>query len=100
MKNESSEQQLATVRRHIDAVDEEILMLLHEREALVGQVAQIKAQYGLEPLQPARYKELLQNLHAKAKELGLKPELVDDIWNAVHEHSVATQKKLYEAKTY
>jgi chorismate mutase-like protein len=94
MAEETSDQQLARVRRHIDAVDDELIMLLHERAALVAQIGRIKAKYGLAVQQPDRFKELLAHLRAKAKDLDLPEALVDDVWNAIHTHSVAQQKKI------
>ena len=91
---ETADQQLAEVRKHIDSVDEEILMLLHERAAHVEQVARIKSNYKIDAVQPARYEQLLKRLHAKARELGLKEELVDEIWSAIHKHSVARQEEI------
>lgn len=79
------------VREQIDAVDRKIMQLLASRLGYVSAIAVLKQQAGLEPLQPGRFDAMMEARQQWAEELGVPPELVDEIWHAIHKHSVASQ---------
>lgn len=82
---------LDTLRQEIDGIDSAILDLLARRREVVGRVALTKAELGLEPVQPARYQQMVERLRTEAEERDVNPELVENIWHAIHEDSVAQQ---------
>lgn len=58
---------LDELRRSIDAVDQEILRLLHERIRLVMQVGEYKRQRGIPVYDPERERLLLERLSSAAE---------------------------------
>ena len=58
---------LAELRRDIDAVDQQILKLLHERVRLVMLVGEYKRERGIPVYDPARERALLDRLCASAE---------------------------------
>lgn len=91
MKNEENQQKLEDVRELIDSVDREILMLLKQRSRLVELVTEIKKESGELAHQPTRFALMVDQLQAIAKEEGLDPELVTEVWDAIHESSKRQQ---------
>lgn len=82
---------LEEVRRSIDAIDSQLLELLGQRSELVKLVAQIKKENGIEVHQPQRFDALLAKLKAEAATLNLDTEMIESIWNAIHESSKTQQ---------
>jgi chorismate mutase len=58
---------LDELRRGIDAVDQQILKLLHERIRLVMQVGEYKRQRGIPVYDPDRERQLLERLSSAAE---------------------------------
>lgn len=92
---------LELARAEIDEVNEKIVDLLAscvdlfaERRRLVGHIATIKQTYGLEPLQPERFAEMKEALHAHGASVGVGAELIDNVLDALHEDSLALQQEL------
>lgn len=82
------------MRQEIDGVDSQILGLLARRNKVVGRIAILKSELGLEPVQPDRYQQMIENLQTQAEELGVSPALVGKVWGVIHEESVAQQISL------
>ncbi|HMS31456.1 MAG TPA: chorismate mutase [Candidatus Saccharibacteria bacterium] len=91
MKSEENEQKLEDVRELIDSVDHELIMLLKQRSRLVEMVTDIKKESGDVAHQPTRFAIMVDQLQAVAKEEGLDPELVTEVWDAIHESSKRQQ---------
>lgn len=91
-----SDAKLARVREQIDQVDNQILELLGQRVDLMQEVAKIKQEFKIDTLQPGRFEELKNRLRVKAKEIGVDPKLVDDIWDNIHEYSINQQNYMKE----
>lgn len=99
MKSEENEQKLEDVRELIDSVDREIVMLLKQRSRLVELVSDIKKESGQAVHQPTRFAVLVDNLQTLAKEEGLDPELVTEVWDAIHESSKRQQTEALKKKS-
>ncbi len=84
---------LDSLRQEVDAIDSAVLDLLAKRNELVSRIAVAKAELGLESAQPERYRQMLERLQEYAGEKGINPELVENVWNAIHEDSVAQQNQ-------
>ena len=98
MKSEENEQKLEDVRELIDSVDREIVMLLKQRSRLVDLVIDIKKETGQVAYQPERFALLVDQLQEVAKEEGLDPELIIEVWDAIHESSQRQQNKTLKVK--
>ncbi len=79
------------VRELIDSVDKELIMLLKQRSRLVDLVIANKKVSGEAAHQPERFTQMMNQLQAIAKEEGLDPRLVTEVWNSVHESSQRQQ---------
>ena len=84
--------QLKNLRDKIDIIDDEIISLLAERTKIVREVGAFKKANNIKPLDEERFKEVLKSKAAKAQELDLPQELIEKIYNLIHEHSLEIEK--------
>lgn len=89
---------LESMRELIDSVDSEIIQLLKHRSLLVEHVTAIKKLSKQAPLQPERFKQMKKRLHELAEQQGLDKQLVDEVWEAIHESSLRQQKLQLETE--
>jgi chorismate mutase-like protein len=82
----TSKLDLDELRRGIDAVDQQILKLLHERVRLVMQVGEYKRERGIPVYDPARERALLDRL-CKAAEPPLDAETIRRIFERLVDES-------------
>lgn len=54
-------------------------------------IGQWKQAHAMQPLQPARYEAILNRRKEWAKEIGLTPETVEQIFEAIHRESLNRQ---------
>jgi monofunctional chorismate mutase len=73
---------LDSLRREIDQLDLEILELLQRRMALVGQIASLKRQAGVEVQDAAREEAIFQRLARQAR-TPLSPQAVERIFGEI-----------------
>jgi isochorismate pyruvate lyase len=73
---------LAEVRHNIDRLDRQLVALIAERGAYVGQAARFKKSAEEVPA-PQRVTEVLAKVDALAVELGADPAVVDATWRAM-----------------
>lgn len=84
---------LAQARESIDEIDRELLQLLERRSRLSLRAARAKAEVGFGVRDPKRENEMLLERRATAEELGLDPEAVEDIFQAILCLSRSTQSR-------
>lgn len=84
--------ELRAARERIDALDGEILSLLARRAELARRAAKAKAEQGFGVTDPARESRLLAVRRQRAEELGLNPDAVEEIFQAVLRFSRAVQR--------
>lgn len=94
MKTIVESQKLEDIRELIDSVDREILLLLKQRSRLVDMVIEVKKVSGQAASQPTRFALMVDRLQEIAKEEGLDPDLVIEVWDAIHESSKRQQNKV------
>jgi chorismate mutase len=78
--------ELDELRRSIDAVDQQLLKLLHERVRLVLQVGEYKRERGIPVYDPARERALLDRL-CKAAEPPLDADTIRRIFERLVDES-------------
>ena len=78
-------------RSQIDGIDDEILQLLAKRSEISSQIGDIKKENNLAVLQLDRWNAILSNHITRGKMLGLKEELVKEIFEAIHKDSIDRQ---------
>ncbi len=84
---------LDSLRIEIDEVDKNLLELLAVRSQLVKEVWKYKKANEMIIYQPERWKKVLESRKAIAKELGLKEDFIENIWNEIHNYSLEIEKK-------
>ncbi len=70
---------LTVLRAAIDAVDHEMIDLLARRNALVGEVAAYKRAHGVAIRDRVREREIIADRREKAKQVGLRPEVIESM---------------------
>ena len=86
MRPVTSKLDLDELRRGIDAVDRQILKLLHERMALVLAVGEYKRERGIPVYDPSRERALFERL-GNAAELPLDADTVRRIFERIVDES-------------
>ena len=74
---------IATLRKKIDSVDEKIIFLLKERMELCKNIGAIKVKNGLAVKDHRREDEVYLHVMAKALEAGLDPQKVEAIFKGI-----------------
>mgnify|MGYP001286618163 CR=1 FL=1 len=74
---------LADLRREIDAIDERIVDLLGRRQSLTQSAVAIKRAAGLPVYHPAREENLISERRDQAKQAGLDPNHVEELYRCI-----------------
>jgi isochorismate pyruvate lyase len=78
-------ERLSELRRKIDAVDMDLVKLLHARHDLVREVLHVKRLYKLPGRIQSRVDEVINNASDRAADMGLDPDLARTVWTAMVE---------------
>jgi chorismate mutase/prephenate dehydrogenase len=84
---------LEDLRKTLSAVDRHIVELIAERERLVGEIGRSKQSTGKGTRDYAREKDVLDMGRAQAEELGLDPDLAEDVLRKLIRSSLASQER-------
>ena len=82
---------LAEMRRQIDMCDDNLLEILNHRMELCRQIGKFKKENNMTIVQTERYGQILEKRLKQAEELGMNPQFVQTIMQAVHEEAVKQQ---------
>jgi chorismate mutase len=84
----NTSQDLAAGRVKIDSLDNLVIKILGEREKIVKEIGVYKAKNHIPPLQEARFKQVVQKSITAGHKVGLSPEFIMELLNAVHKESL------------
>ena len=84
---------MATLRAHIDALDEQIVAMLARRRDLIARAAEIKAGIGLPARIDDRVEEVVANAGRHAASYGLDRALIEAIWRQLVEAAIAQEDR-------
>ena len=84
---------LQDARARIDEINERVVELLAERQAVVDELCEVKADTGQTIRDPEREAELLAHVRSVAEEEGLPPDLAETLFESILEHSVKRQRR-------
>ncbi len=90
---------LETLRRQIDQIDNELLIVLQERMQISKAIGEQKKARNITILQSDRWKELLEKRLGAGNNLELSDNFISDIFTAVHRESINAQSKIMNRKT-
>ncbi|MCX5880926.1 MAG: bifunctional chorismate mutase/prephenate dehydrogenase, partial [Deltaproteobacteria bacterium] len=85
------DQALSGLRQDIDAIDSRIVSLLADRQQVVGQVAALKKSHNLQVYHPAREEDLISRRRQQAKNIGLNPDFIEEIYRTIIRRSRVVQ---------
>ena len=92
----STERDLAGLRSDIDDIDEELLQLLARRMEVSAQIGEYKKSHNITVVQLDRWKKILDDHVATGRDLGLTPELINKVFEAIHQASIERQSRVME----
>ena len=81
-------------RARIDTIDDKIVDLLAEREAIIREVADIKAAHGIPAVLPDRVEEVRERAAARAAEHGIDAEFVRTLYQQLIDFSCDLEERL------
>lgn len=85
---------LASLRKNIDELDNELIDLLSKRMRISRQIGEHKKEHGMAIVQTKRYSEILDKRGAQGSLKGIAPECVKNIFEHIHEESVRQQMEI------
>ena len=86
---------LASLRETIDLIDNNILLLIAERQGIVRQIGEIKKKRGQKIFDPKREKQILGKQLDVAEDLGLDLEFSRDLFLAIFALARSTQRNVH-----
>ena len=95
-KSGNVERDLAGLRGEIDDIDSELIQLLARRMEVSAQIGEYKKLNNVTVVQMDRWKKILANHVATGQDLGLSPELITEIFEAIHQASIERQSHVLE----
>lgn len=90
----NDDQVLFALRSEIDDIDAELLQLLARRMNVSSQIGEYKKEKGLTVVQMERWKQILSDHLETGEELGLSKELVEKVFEAIHQASIQRQASI------
>ncbi|XQW85714.1 bifunctional chorismate mutase/prephenate dehydrogenase [Thalassotalea piscium] len=85
------EKQLSTFRDEIDSIDSELVELLAKRRLVTTKVGELKSKVGMPIYAPERESELFRKRREQASEVGLSPDLIEDVLRRLMRDSYVSQ---------
>ena len=85
--------ELQELRTEIDIVDRNIITSLAERMELVEEIGRYKKAHKMEALDEGRRDALLKTWIETGKALSLPEDLLREIFDAIHRHSLSVEEK-------
>lgn len=81
-------------RTFISEIDYKIIELLKERMDFVEKIGHLKNENNLEIFQPKRWQKITEYTENKAKETGLCPEFIQNLFKLIHQEAISLQNNL------
>ena len=92
----NAERDLAGLRGEIDDIDSELLQLLARRMEVSAQIGEYKKRNNVTVVQMDRWKKILADHVATGSDLGLSPNLINKVFEAIHQASIERQSDIME----
>jgi chorismate mutase/prephenate dehydrogenase len=81
------QQELQAGRIRIDAIDQQIVALLAQRQKAVNRILEIKKRHQLPVFHPAREENLISNRRQQGKAAGLDPNFLEELFRCIMRQS-------------
>ncbi len=86
---------LSALRKQIDELDDQLLELLAKRMRVSREIGTFKKEHNMTVVQTNRYDEILTKRISQASEMGMNPEFMRIVLQAIHEESVRQQIDIF-----
>jgi chorismate mutase len=86
--------ELDNCRKQIDALDEELLLVILKRMNMVRKIAVYKKAKSLPARDQNRWNTIIDHQQKRALRLGLHPVVVKKLWDIIHEYSLEIEKEI------
>ncbi|MBC2717213.1 MAG: bifunctional chorismate mutase/prephenate dehydrogenase [Desulfobacteraceae bacterium] len=83
--------ELTGLRREIDAIDQQVVDLLSKRQKQVEHVVALKKAHNLQVYHPAREEDLISARRQQAREAGLCPDYIEELYRVIMRRSRVEQ---------
>ncbi len=87
-----TETKIARLREEIDAVDDNILLLIKKRLQLTKEIGLVKKENGMTIIDTPREKALFDALEKKCQDLKIDADKIANIWQQILEASYKSQE--------
>ena len=98
-ENTAVDRDLANLRGEIDDIDAELLQLLARRMEVSAQIGEYKKRNNVTVVQMDRWKKILADHIATGNDLGLSPQLINEVFEAIHQASIERQSRIMESNS-
>ena len=88
----TKDKELAWWRAEIDELDDQLWETIARRMEVSERIGEWKKEHGVQALQPQRYAEIIAQRKEWAEQKGLSEELVQNLFDAIHQESLKKQK--------
>lgn len=86
---------LSNIRIEIDDIDRELIRLLAQRQRLVERAGLLKPKGDKAAVQASdRVAQVIANRRKEALELGLSPDVAEDVWRSMIKAFIALEEKV------
>lgn len=85
---------LGELRQQIDVYDDHLIDLMEQRMKVSETIGRYKKENNITILQSARWDEIVKRVMIIGQSKGLSPELIDNIFKAIHQESINRQMKI------
>ena len=85
--------ELENLRKNLSAIDRQLVELIAERQAIVGEIGKSKLQTGTGTRDYKREKDVLDMGRAQAEELGVDPDLIENLLQLLIRTSLESQER-------
>lgn len=86
--------ELINLRKDIDLIDNEILLLLKKRFEVIEKVSIYKKENWIDIIQPWRWQELLSFRKNVAFEFWINENMIEEIWESIHKYAISKEKEI------
>jgi isochorismate pyruvate lyase len=90
----SPQDEMADVRKEIDALDDKIVALFAQRQRQIERAAHVKPSLGMPALVQERVDEVLARVLGASRREGMSAQLAHHIWTAVIDWSIQYEERL------
>ncbi len=85
------------LRTQIDKLDFQLIEMLVTRAGYIDRAAQLKPAEGLPARIPDRVEDVVQRVRANSDDLGMDPDLAEQMWRILIDWSIAREERVLGA---